>query len=536
MNALSNKEKEKFTKAKELISADLQHSLAELSELDGDVQEALRTRQAALTQIYSQCQRYYQVSQAANDWLEDAHEMLQLAGNGLDVENAEENLKSHMEFFSTEDQFHSNLEELQGLVASLDPLLKPTGKEDLAQKMASLEEKSQRIIQDSHAQLDLLQRCAAQWQDYQKAREEVIALMNDAEKKLSEFSLSKTSSSHEAEERLSEHKSLVSVVNSFHEKVVALEDKTSQLEKTGNDASKAALSRSMTTVWQRWTRLGAVAQDQKKILEDAVDEWKSLNTKVTKAREMIDQLQDKLPDSSAEKASKAELFTLLDHHDTLVLELDQQQLALGLLQQQALSMLQDGATPSPGEEPSIVQEITAMQDRCLNMQDKVKSNGKVVKQELKEREVVETQINSVKSWVQETKEYLGNPTIEIDAQLEELQILLTEVTNHRQNIEKMTEEQKNKYLGLYSILPSELSLQLAEVALDLGTIHDQIQDKVREVEQSKTMSQEFSRQIQKIAKDLTTILSKLRTKTDNLAQAKNDQKVRKENWKHKRCY
>lgn len=119
---------------------------------------AITVFQAALTQIYSQCQRYYQVFQAANDWLEDAHEMLQLAGNGLDVESAEENVKSHMEFFSTEDQFHHNLEELQGLVASLDPLIKPTGREDLAQKMASLEERSQRIIQDAHAQLDLLQR------------------------------------------------------------------------------------------------------------------------------------------------------------------------------------------------------------------------------------------------------------------------------------------------------------------------------------------------------------------------------------------
>uniref|UniRef100_A0A8C0CXZ9 Nesprin-1 n=1 Tax=Balaenoptera musculus TaxID=9771 RepID=A0A8C0CXZ9_BALMU len=159
------------------------------------------------------------------------------------------------------------------------------------------------------------------------------------------------------------------------------------------------------------------------------------------------------------------------------------------------------------------------------IQEKVKKNGKVVRQELKEREVVETQINSVKSWVQETKEYLGNPTIEIDAQLEELKILLTEATNHRQNIEKMAEEQKNKYLGLYTILPSELSLQLAEVALDLGTIHDQIQDKIKEVEQSKAMSQEFSQQIQKIAKDLPTILTKLRAKTDNLVQAKTDQKV-----------
>lgn len=56
------------------------------------------------------------------------------------------------------------------------------------------------------------------------------------------------------------------------------------------------------------------------------------------------------------------------------------------------------------------------------MQEKVRKNGKVIKQELKDREVVETQINSVKSWVQETKEYLGNPTIEIDDQLEELQV------------------------------------------------------------------------------------------------------------------
>ncbi|KAF6364671.1 hypothetical protein mRhiFer1_009806 [Rhinolophus ferrumequinum] len=451
--------------------------------------------------------------------------MVQLAGSGLDVESAEESLKSHLEFFCAEDQFQSNLEELKDIVANLDPFIKVTGKEDLAQRMSSLEQKSQRLIQESHTQRDLLQRCAVQWQDYQKAREEVIELMNDAEKKLSEFSLLKTSSSHEAEEKLSEHKALVSVVNSFHEKIVALEDKTSLLEKSGNDASKATIGRSMTTVWQRWARLRAVAQDQEKILEDAVDEWKNLNTKVKKATEMIDQLQDKLPGSSAEKASKAELLTLLECHDTFVLELEQQQSTLGMLRQQALSLLPEGTMPSPGEEPPIVQEITAMQDRCLNMQEKVKKNGKVIKQELKDREVVETQINSVKSWVQETKEYLGNPTIEIDDQLEELQILLTEATNHRQNIEKVAEEQKNKYLGLYTILPSDLSLQLAEVAADLGTIHNQIQDKVKEVEQNKATSQEFSRQIQKIAKDLTTILTKLRAKTDNLVQAQTDQKV-----------
>lgn len=61
---------------------------------------------------------------------------------------------------------------------------------------------------------------------------------------------------------------------------MALEGKASQLEKAGNDASRATIGRSMTTVWQRWARLRAVAQDQEKILEDALEAWESLGTKV----------------------------------------------------------------------------------------------------------------------------------------------------------------------------------------------------------------------------------------------------------------
>jgi nesprin-1 len=53
------------------------------------------------------------------------------------------------------------------------------------------------------------------------------------------------------------------------------------------------------------------------------------------------------------------------------------------------------------------------------------------------------------------------------------QRLLAEATSHQESIEKIAEEQKNKYLGLYTVLPSEISLQLAEVALDLK-IHDQV--------------------------------------------------------------
>lgn len=82
--------------------------------------------------------------------------------------------------------------------------------------------------------------------------------------------------------------------------------------------------------------------------------------------EIIAQLQGKLPESAIEKASKAELVALLECHDTCSLELEKQQLALGVLQQRALSMLQDGALPgTAAEEAPVLREISAMQDQCL---------------------------------------------------------------------------------------------------------------------------------------------------------------------------
>ncbi|KAM6459267.1 nesprin-1-like [Liasis olivaceus] len=526
MRALSNKEKEKYMKAKELVPVDLENSLTELSALNSKVQEAIQKRQENLTKLYSLCQRYYQVAQTANNWLEDAQELLQFAQNGLDTENSEENLRNHTDFFSTEKEFQLHLKEVKMLVSDMEPFLQASRKEVLEQNVKTLEEKCMEIEQEAQCQKELLQRCASQWQEYQIARQDIIDLMNESEKKLSEFSVAKTSSQLEAEEKLISHKSLVSTVNSFHETITSLEEKASVLEKTGNEASRATISRSMTTVWQRWTRLRSVAQEQERILEESMQKWNVFNDKMQKATETLDQLQERLPEGSVEKASKNELLDLLDYHSNFILELEQQLSSLGLLKQHSFSLLQDiEITSGSQEQMPIMQEIKAMQDRCHNMQQKVKRSGKVVKQELKEREEVEKEINKVKTWIQEGREYLLNPTIESDTQLEQLQALLNEATVRRQAVEKMAEQQQNKYLGLYTILPSELSLQLAETGLALVNIHEQIQAKEKEAQQNKTLNQEFNHKIQDVAKELNSIQLKLKEKTNDITQAKRDQKI-----------
>lgn len=74
--------------------------------------------------------------------------------------------------------------------------------------------------------------------------------------------------------------SLVSLVNGFQEKLSGLEEQAAQLELVGSDASKATISRSMTTVWQRWTRLRSVARGRERVLEDTAQEWRTFREKV----------------------------------------------------------------------------------------------------------------------------------------------------------------------------------------------------------------------------------------------------------------
>lgn len=96
--------------------------------------------------------------QTANDWLEDAQESLHLTKNGLDVESCEENLRNHIEFFSTESQFQSHLEELHCLVSEMELFIQVTAREQLVQNIAALGEKGKGTKQESETQQDLLQR------------------------------------------------------------------------------------------------------------------------------------------------------------------------------------------------------------------------------------------------------------------------------------------------------------------------------------------------------------------------------------------
>uniref|UniRef100_A0A3B3D405 Uncharacterized protein n=1 Tax=Oryzias melastigma TaxID=30732 RepID=A0A3B3D405_ORYME len=82
----------------------------------------------------------------------------------------------------------------------------------------------------------------------------------------------------------------------------------------------------------------------------------------------------------------------------------------------------------------------------------------------------------------------------------------------------LAEQQQSKYLDLYTILPSEISMQLAEVSLALAAIEDQIQ-KTREIKE------DFGSRIQDLSEKLKTISSKFNEKSPDVEHAKEEVKV-----------
>ncbi|MCJ8736789.1 hypothetical protein PDJAM_G00016450 [Pangasius djambal] len=463
--------------------------------------------------------------QAACEWLEDAVGFLQQASLGVDVENYEECLRQQEDIMATEQDFLSVLQELESLPPQLENLVNHTAKEQLRLSVESAQQRGVEVRDQLQCHQDVLNSCVEQWKAYQEARQTVIDLMNEAEKKLTEFSTAKAATIQEAEEKLKSHKSLVSMVNGFQEKLTGLEEQASQLELIGSDTSKATISRSMTTVWQRWTRLRSMARGQERVLEDTAHEWRTFRDKIIKVRAVAEELKSHVPECSVEKASKATLQSHQEQHELVTQDLERELSSLTLLRQYALSLLHDVEVSVPTTDldqlPSL-KEIKAVQDQFESLLQKSKTGRARVQQELKDREEVERGLSLVKSWIQDSRELLLNPTADMNILTQELEAMHGELIAHRQNVDKIAEQQQSKYLDLYTILPSEISMQLAEVALALGSIEDQVQAKERDIQKTRVLKEEFNSRINDVSEKLKSISTTLKEKATDIDQAKEE--------------
>lgn len=74
--------------------------------------------------------------------------------------------------------------------------------------------------------------------------------------------------------------SLVAHIDLLELPLNALKENAAELEQIISESSRGVTSHSVSSLWQRWTRLRSVARAQERALEDTAREWRNFTEKV----------------------------------------------------------------------------------------------------------------------------------------------------------------------------------------------------------------------------------------------------------------
>ncbi|XP_055088334.1 LOW QUALITY PROTEIN: nesprin-1-like [Periophthalmus magnuspinnatus] len=363
-------------------------------------------------------------------------------------------------------------------------------------------------------------------------KDALVEQFNDTESKMASFTTAKATSLQTAEDKCQRYMSLIAHLDHLEVPLNAVKDISKELEQIISDSSTIVTSHCVSALWQRWTKLCSVARAQERALEDTAREWRNFMEKMEKVQSVFEDLRGRVPDSTVEKAAtRAALQSLLEYHDSYSVELEREQSILALLNQLTVSLRverehrEEEKTENGHNQTLWLDQISDYLEQYDSLLQQVRASRAQVQQELREREEVEKELGVVKGWIQDTRGLLLSPTADLDSLLQELETAHGEVISRRQSVERITELQQSKYQELQAGLPSELSMQLAEVALALGSAEDQVQAREREIQQTRDVKQDFNSRLQDMETKLKTIALKLDDKSGDLEEAKEETKA-----------
>ncbi|XP_061559702.1 nesprin-1 isoform X16 [Phycodurus eques] len=532
-DAFFSREEQRFRSGKENVPIHVEEKLKDLRTRGAHVQKEIRHKQVTLGRDLILVQKHQSSLQAMRKCLDCAADFLQHTSIGVELEHHADWVQNLEEINAQDKNLSAFVEEMM----TMEPPVDTHVMSELRGEVEASQLRGTEIRQQMEACREVHERCASLWASFQHERERLVEQMNDTASKMAAFATAKADSLQQAEDKCDKYKSLVTNADQQEFAIIALKEKAAELEQLLTDSVVAIVNRALSTLWQRWSRLRGVARSQERALEDTAREWRNLSEKMEKARSISADLHSRIPDSTVEKAAtRAALQSLLEYHDSFVLEVEREQSILALLGQHVRGLRGDEEeeeelqrkTEIGHQETQCLHEIKSMQEQYDSLVSQVQASRMQVQQELSEREEVERELVLVKGWIQDTRGLLLSPTADLDTLLQELETAHCGLISRRQSVERVTEMQQSKYQDLQAGLPSELSMQLAEVTLALSSAEDQVQAREREVQHTRDVKEDFSCRLKDIEAKLKTIALRFEIKGASMEEAKEENRILRE--------
>ncbi|XP_016311636.1 nesprin-1-like isoform X6 [Sinocyclocheilus anshuiensis] len=523
---VTNEEKQKYINDQKPFPKIFETTLMDIPKLKGDLQQAVNTKQVALQSILSLLQGYHHSLQTVQQWFEDTGALLKQAPQEVDLEKISDCLKELENITGREQSVKGTMQKMQDLVPQMGDFLSPTVMKQIQQHCEESYHKGTEVFEQLKQHQDNLQRSITQWRSFQDETDEVIRQMNEVEKRMTEFTTARANSEQDAEDKHCLYQNIMSQVQGLEDALNGLKVKAAQFVQP---AIKDTISQSVCSLSHRWTRLFGVARAQVKALQDSACNWRCTREKLEKMRAVCEDLHSRVPDNMVEKASSmAALHSLLEYHDSFSREVERESSALTLLRHHVLNLfLHPHAAASTtdskhNQDSPCLLEIQSIQEKYDDLLQQVCASRQQVQVELREREEVVRELGLLKGWIQDTQGLLLSPTADLDNLLTDLETAHGGMRSHRQNLEQIADRQQMKYQDLKATLPSEISTQLAEVTLALGSAEDQVHAREREVQHSRDIKEDFNSRLQDISQKVKLISLKLKQKAVDVEEAKEE--------------
>ncbi|XP_062858462.1 nesprin-1 isoform X4 [Trichomycterus rosablanca] len=564
------------------VSGHIETGLKEMAELETELQQAFTAKQETLQSALSVLQKYQSALRSTCQWLNDSESLLKQTNKELDPENLAVTLTDIESVITQKQTQDKDIQGMGSLFPQMEEFIDAGVFKEVKKEFEATCQKSSDLMEQLLQHQESLNRYSAHWTSFQRDRDDVITEMTRVEKRLAAFGTANSSSLQETEDKLQTHQIVIFEVEALQDKLTNLKDQTAELD---NGVYSAAASRSVCALCRRWTHINSVARAQEKALRDAVQDWRRFMEKLVKMRSVWEDLHGRVPDGVVEKAaSTVALHNLLEYHDSFSREVERESSALTLLRHHALGLLlrpnnagllppsQQPATPrnhmdkptslpitptklattssdrsdtpgnrsaTPGNqmnkpsnaEAACLQGIQAMQEKYDSLLQRVSVSRQQVQVELLEREEVERELGLVKGWIQDTQGLLLSPTADLETLLSDLETAHGGVQSQRQALEQIADRQQTKYKDLRAAVPSEISTQLAQVTLALGSAEDQVQSREKEVQHSRDVKEDFNSRLKDVSERVNAIAVRLKQKSVDVEEAKEETEMLREELK-----
>merc|ERR1712096_330532 len=97
-----------------------------------------------------------------------------------------------------------------------------------------------------------------------------------------------------------------------------------------------------------------------------------------------------------------------------------------------------------------------------------------------------------------TLDLSANPA-SVQDQLDSLRQLKQQISGKEAHFNRISEEQRQKYLAKMTILPTELSSMIAKIRISMATLHEEIADKEKELENACDLRHDYQTEMFEIS-------------------------------------